>query len=284
MKKITLLFIVTLVLGSIVGFSVLELTGIAFYTGSPSDGGKTCSSNGGCHSGGATVPTVSITATPAFGAGNTYVAGTTYTITVTGTGSYPKYGLGLEIIKANSGASTDAGTFGAVVTSNCKKLTSTTKPTNIVQTAASGTSNKAVFSFTWTAPSSGSAYLYCALLGVNGTGSDTGDKATTTSLTLTQNTSSSTPVIVGNTFNATLFPNPAHDFVYLNYSLKESSDVKAEIFTMEGKKSASFNYNNQIAGEHRETINLSELNLTNGIYSVSITAGNNRVTKNIVIQ
>lgn len=279
MKKITLLLLTLSSLIAISAFTVLNPGGISYHTGSPYDK-MDCSM---CHSGGSATPTGTITATPAFGAGNTYTAGTTYTLSVV-CGGYPKFGFGLEILNSNTTTAADAGTFGAVVTSNCKKMVTGTKPTNIVQSAPTGTSNAATFSFRWTAPSTGTAYVYYCVNGVNGTGSTSGDKSKTFSMTLTPSVPNSTPTIVENTFNAALFPNPTHDFVTLNYSLKESSDVKAEIFTMEGKKSASFNYNNQIAGEHRETINLSELNLTNGIYSVSITAGNNRVTKNIVIQ
>src|SRR5688572_18651170 len=98
MKKITLFVITCVVIIGISAFDLSYSTGIAFRTNSPYDialgpaNGGTCSN---CHSGGATIPTATIIATPAFD-NNTYVAGTTYTLTVAASGSYPKYGFGLE--------------------------------------------------------------------------------------------------------------------------------------------------------------------------------------------
>src|SRR5688572_22031743 len=128
MKKMSLLLLTCIVMAAISAFTVLHPTGEAFHTGSPYDKGDDCSH---CHSGGTSTPSVTITANPPFGAGNTYIAGTTYTLSVIGTGSYPKYGFGLEILNSNTTTAADAGTFGAVVTSNCKKVTTANKPTNI---------------------------------------------------------------------------------------------------------------------------------------------------------
>lgn len=279
MKKITLLVLTLSVMIAISAFTVLSPSGETYHTGSPYDK-MDCSM---CHSGGSATPTGTITATPAFGAGNTYTAGTTYTLSVV-CGGYPKYGFGLEILNSNTTTAADAGTFGAVVTTNCKKMATTGKPTNIVQNATTGTNNAATFSFRWTAPASGTAYIYYCVNGVNGTGSTSGDKSKNFSMTLTPAIPNYVPTVDDNTFSASVFPNPVHDYVSFSYSLKENSNVKAEIFNMEGKKAASFNYNNVAAGEHRETISLSDLYLTNGIYSIVVTAGNNSVSKKIVIQ
>src|SRR6185437_7102060 len=77
--------------------TVINSAGVANWSGSPVDGGTgsagTCAN---CHSGGSSTPTISVTASPAFGgSGNnlTYVASTTYTITVTPGGSYSRYGF-----------------------------------------------------------------------------------------------------------------------------------------------------------------------------------------------
>lgn len=172
-------------------------SGVTYCTGSPFDG-STCS---GCHNGGATTPTATITAVPAFGTGNTYTPGTAYVVSVNCSGSYPDYGFDLEILNSTSSTSAlDAGTCGTVVTSNCKKMTSSGQPTNYVQTSRSGTANAATFSFNWTAPSSGSAYIYCTVLGVNANGSTSGDKVVAITKTLTPG-SAPLAVTITNTVN-----------------------------------------------------------------------------------
>ena len=182
MKKVIVLAFAGAAIIVTSAFSVLHSSGMTLHTGSPYDG-ATCSS---CHSGGSTTPTVTITANPAFGTGNTYTPGTAYTVSVNCSGTYPKYGFDLEILNSTSSTSAlDAGTFGTIVTSNCKKVVTSGQPTNITHTVASGSSNAATFSFHWTAPNSGTAYLYCAGLGVNNNGSTSGDKVKTASLTLT---------------------------------------------------------------------------------------------------
>ncbi|HET7818170.1 MAG TPA: choice-of-anchor V domain-containing protein [Bacteroidia bacterium] len=284
MKKIIVLTLTLVIVVVISGFDVLFSSGIAFRTGSPYDKAQPNAGTGDCstcHSGGATAPTVNITANPAFGSGNSYIPGATYTLSVVCSG-YPKFGFGLEILNSNMANATDAGTFGNPETGNCKKVITSGKPTNMVHTDKFGTNNTETFSFTWTAPSSGPAYVYCCVNGVNGTGDKTGDKAQTLSMVLTGPTSA--PSVIENTLNASIFPNPAHDFINFNYSLKNNSDVRVEIFNMEGKKVGSFTYNNQTTGEHLKTINLSELSLKNGIYSISFYAGNEKISKTLVLK
>ncbi|HEX7413411.1 MAG TPA: reeler domain-containing protein, partial [Bacteroidia bacterium] len=152
--------------------SVLHISGMANYSGSPVDGGATtvgqCS---GCHSGGSSTPTQAVTATPAFGgSGNnkTYVAGTTYTITLTPSGSYPMYGMNLEIINSQgttAGTSVAMfGTFGAAVSSNCQIYSAATCAP-YPPCASHNTASASAFKFKWTAPASGTGFLYSNVLG-----------------------------------------------------------------------------------------------------------------------
>ena len=190
------------------GFGVASSSGIAYYTGSPTDGG-TCS---GCHRNGTATPAGSITASPAFGgSGNnlTYVPGTTYTITVVQTNSsYPDYGFDMEIMNTNSSSgTTDAGTMTAIA--NCKN--NGTGPTNITHKARIATNTGATIK--WVAPSSGTAYLYAAILGVNADGGTSGDKvmnfayvltpAATTQVPVAAFTSSGSSACVGQTITLT---------------------------------------------------------------------------------
>lgn len=177
-------FILSSILGGAIviasGFGVASSNGYAYATGSPSDGG-TCS---GCHSGGSATTTATISASPAWGgSGNnlTYTPGTTYTITIQEAG-YTKYGFDIEIMNSNSAsATTDAGTM-SVLNSTYSKLNGT-GPTNIThKTPIPNTTN---ITLKWVAPASGTAYLYAAVLGVNGNGSTSGDKVTNKAFILT---------------------------------------------------------------------------------------------------
>lgn len=283
MKKITLFVITCAIIIGISAFDLSYSTGIAFRTNSPYDvalgpaNGGTCSN---CHSGGATIPTATITATPAF-SNNTYVAGTTYTLTVAASGSYPKYGFGLEILNSNTSTAADAGTFGAVI-SNCKKMTAAGKPTNIVHTVATGTANAAAFVFTWTAPTNGAVYIYCAVNGVNNNTTTAGDNSTTTSLTLTESTAAVAEVEEKLT-NVSIFPNPANEYATVSYTLKENSTVTIELYDISGKNVGTLDTKNQQAGQHTQAISLSELNLKSGIYSATVKTGNNSITKRLII-
>ena len=108
--------------------SIVKSSGEKWRTGSPWDG-NTCSS---CHNGGASIPAIAITAVPSFGADNSYVPGTSSTVNVTVSGAYPSYGFNLEILNSNSATKAkDAGVFGALLSANTQKYTSTNLPTTL---------------------------------------------------------------------------------------------------------------------------------------------------------
>jgi len=280
MKRITLLFLTILVMTAISAFTFLSHDGKPFYTGSPYDSNLICS---GCHTGGATVPSVTIMANPAFGAGNTYVSGTTYTISVACSGSYPKYGFGLEILDSDTKTAADAGTFGTVVTTNCKKITTAGKATNMVHTAPSGTSNAAVFSFRWTAPSNGiPCFIYCAINGVNNDGSSLGDEANSTSLALTPFGMAVIPY-EQNVFNVTVFPNPATDYATINYNLKENASLEIELYDIYQRKISTLLNKNQRSGEHQLAIDAAAINLKSGIYFIVMKADGKASIQKLIV-
>jgi hypothetical protein len=273
MKKITLFAIAVMLIISISSFEMRYPTGIADRTGSPVDGGLDCS---GCHAPAGVTPTVTITSVPAFTNGNSYVAGATYTLTVTGQGR-SAYGLGLEILNGNTASAKDAGSFGKMISSNCKTLLGAKGITNIVHNARATTP----FQFEWVAPSGGEAHIYCALLGIDGTGS-TGDNLVKKTMVLTSVTAVNT--IDQNTFNMQLFPNPTRDFVMLNYSLKQNSDVRICVYSMDGKQVAALNKNNQPTGNNNEAIDLASLNLKSGVYAVSLQVNGQSYSKRLLVK
>lgn len=278
MKKVILLFLVVSAITAISAFTIISSNGIAGQTGSPRDGGNTCS---GCHSGGATTPSVTITATPAFGTGNTYIPSTTYTISVNCSGNYPKYGFGLEILNAATASAANAGTFGTMVTANCKKLG--TNPVNIMHTAATGTGNAATFSFRWMAPASGNAIIYCAINGVNNDGSTSGDKVKTTSLALTSATAGVASFDAA-FFDLAVFPNPVDEYAVVQYHLEENAEVKIELYDIFGRKVSTLLNEKQPPGEYKQTWPLSPMNLKSGIYFVTISAAHRSGSQKLIIR
>ncbi|HET7818172.1 MAG TPA: T9SS type A sorting domain-containing protein [Bacteroidia bacterium] len=277
MNKILLIILTTSILVSISAFTVLSSAGYRERTGSPIDG-KDCSE---CHSGGSTKPIVNINSSPGFGTNNTYISGGTYTINVVCSGNYPKYGFGLEILNSNTKTAGDAGILDTSIT-NCKKSSVAGRPTNILHAGLTGNNNSTTFSFRWKAPLSGNAYVYYCVVGANNNGMSSGDEVVTSSLILTADVSSASEI--KNTFyDISLFPNPTHSFVYLNYYLNETTDLHVEILNIEGKKTAFLHYETQLKGEHRKKIDIAKLDLPAGIYWISISSDNYRVTKKLLI-
>lgn len=263
---------------TISAFRIPHATGQIFRTDSPFDGDN-C---GLCHTGGTSTPTLTIKANPAFGTNNTYTEGQTYTISVNCSGSYPKYGFDIEILNSDSTVAADAGTFGNVVTANCKIVANVGKPTNVVQTAATGTSNAATFTFTWTAPSSGKVYLYCSCLGANNNTLQTGDKVQTTSLILTPRATEVTS-LKENELNLNIFPNPTSSCTGIDYTLTSNTEVNIELYDITGRKAGEILKENQNEGKHHLEINLPNLDLKSGIYSVIIIAGEKRSIQRLII-
>ena len=277
-KKSTSLIFFSGLLISLSAFTVVvKSSGEKWRTGSPWDGG-TCSS---CHSGGATIPTVSITATPAFGANNTYVAGATYTVTTTVLGSYAKYGFNLEILNSSSTTTArDAGIFGSIISPNTQKYTSTNLPTTISHSTASN----GVYSFTWVAPDTGKVYIYCAGLGVNNDGGTGGDKVKTTSLILTNSPSSGNGIATyhADEINFQVFPNPATDEVHLSYSLIESSLVSVKLFSLNGELVSDLLNEQQHVGTHSINAQLPAA-LVKGLYMIKLSVNGVNTSQKLLV-
>jgi hypothetical protein len=268
--------------------TIISSNGIANYTGSPVDGGT--SANGtcaGCHSGGATVPTLAVTSSPAFGGTGTsltYVPSTTYTITVTPSGSYSRYGMNLELINSTSAtvATYPFGTFGSALnTATHIYPTSQTGgyPACVSHTSSSGTG---AFKFTWTAPASGTGYLYANVLGTNNNGSTNGDKTSaTTAYTLTP--ASTTGITEYNhAANLSVFPNPATDNVRVNYSLEERGLVSVKLYSLSGEMAAELLNEEQDRGPHALDARL-PMNLEKGVYVVKLSINGKHASQKLMV-
>ena len=254
---------------AISGFSLFHATGMLFATGSPHDG-VDCNS---CHSGGASAPTFSISATPAFGTGNTYSPNTSYTISVNCTGIYPKYGFDLEILDALSLGAGDAGTFNSALM-NCQIVPTSKNATNVTHLAPTGNNDSATFQFSWTSPAGGNSFLYCAVNGTNFDGTTSGDLAAITNITLSS-------IFSGISFNEQnksaiqIFPNPSNG-KFMVEAKEAPIPIEMNIYNAMGENV----FENKMISEKSE-INLSDK--PKGVYFIHLKSGNAIMNKKIVI-
>ncbi len=70
------------------------------------------------------------------------------------------------------------------------------------------------------------------------------------------------------------FPNPYSEETTISFTLKTVSDVKLELFSLDGKKAASINNKNMNAGEQNITLNLAALGLANANYVYQLEVSN----------
>jgi len=80
--------------------------------------------------------------------------------------------------------------------------------------------------------------------------------------------------------NVTINPNPAIDFVTINFKLDRSANVKVSVYNLLGKEVLSKNYGKLTSGESRLTLNT---DFNSGIYFITVQAGNERITKKVII-
>lgn len=205
-------------------------------TGSTTDQGRTCATQGGCHAGGGSVLSQDMISTtiPAEG----YVPGMQYTITLSpafdGAGRY-----GFEMM-AEDVSGNAKGTFSNNADGNIKdnglrishKFAST-----------SGGDTK-TWNLDWTAPSSGTGdvLIFASVLAANGDGSTSGDRLILDTLTVTENPKAS----VTQTFERSLhlYPNPVHNILHIKGP--ETANSVVTIADLTGKALISVPYTDAV--------------------------------------
>ncbi len=79
-----------------------------------------------------------------------------------------------------------------------------------------------------------------------------------------------------------VFPNPFTEYISISYSLEKSSPVKIELLDLTGKSVCVLSDEaNQNPGEYSSKWNLGESNLSNGMYILTINAGENVYTRRV---
>lgn len=216
MKRIYLFFLLSLsvlIMSNAVGPGLVQN---ADRTGSPVSAG-TCNL---CHNGGSFNPTTSIQLLQDNQPVDSYVPGETYTVRllIDADNSPSAYGFQMTALNDNDA---NAGTF--------QNEPNGTRLINVsgrryFEHSMRLTNNSV--DVEWIAPEAGSgdASFYAAGLAVNGNGGTTGDIASTASLTITE-MSGSASVAIENGEKLRLFPNPAHDVLFIDGSEDEIQSI-----------------------------------------------------------
>jgi predicted aspartyl protease len=88
--------------------------------------------------------------------------------------------------------------------------------------------------------------------------------------------------ITKNTFNLSLFPNPAQQQVMLEYQLNEKSQVQITVFDTLGKVVLQTNKEQQLAGKQQVKLNISGLGT--GVYYVEMKVNDGVVVEKLVVE
>ncbi|MFY8020599.1 MAG: choice-of-anchor V domain-containing protein [Bacteroidia bacterium] len=262
MRKIYL--IGTLLAFTVIGLGTLESypTGApAGRTGSPGDGGATCITSG-CHSGTTSdVSNVITTNIPTEG----YTPGTTYTITVTMASSGKK---GFQV----SPQKVDGTLVGTLTAGTGSQLVSNKYVTHTSFKSA----NPAIWTFSWTAPASGTGAVdFYGAFAIN------------TSAVQKQKYTVNEKTATGVNENAyisqlSLYPNPiVNKTMNLGFEMKKAGDLKISLIDMTGRDVFTFEEAYHNAGMKDFNFNLPELN--RGMYFVQIKTNDLSLSKKVLL-
>ena len=204
-------------------------------SGSTTDNGATCSTNGGCHSAsGPSRQDILSTNVPS----NGYSPGSTYDITVNvsdeGTSVW-----GFEMMAEDQNGS-PVGAF-----SNNTQVNSLNGGLRATHKFASSSANNAqTWVANWTAPTSGtgSVTFYVAVMAANGNGNNRGEKMYIDTISISENTSASIADIEN--WNINLYPNPTTKMILIDGYVNTNSKLK--VINHNGKIMMDVNFNNSL--------------------------------------
>lgn len=280
MRKYIILFIFIIICSFIIDRATHNVYGnqngaLPAHTGSPHDV-ITCSNGIGCHGGTATVLSDIITSNvPVTG----YIAGITYTITVTVTDP-AKIEFGFQISPQDNAGNL----LGTIIKTDParthfadsahKYLTHTT-----AGTAAPGHTD--VWQFNWTAPGTGTGCVtfYGAFNFANSNNMATGDIIHKSTLTICENGTGIHDPVVVTSFNA--YPNPWSNYFDLTYYLQKTENVEINLLDTRGSLIVQLLNDEQSGGAQNFSMNLDQ-DISAGIYLLQLKAGKEMIVKKMV--
>lgn len=267
-------------------FDVLEDNGKAGRTGSP--GETTCT---GCHTGAVLNDGVGsvVISSPDLGITWEYMPGDTYTINVTvARPGMPLFGFGLECLTGTTPAQ-NAGTLLVTNPAETHILNATVNSVarrNMTHQLNGGLSaNSKTFTFRWVAPTTnvGNVTFYCCGNAANNNGAKTGDFIYSTTQVVTPAIGAGTGNIVDAARAFTVFPNPANENVYVNYTIAQGETVDFTLMTLDGKSIGPV-YTFGGTGSFATSALVLPAGLAKGIYFVRMQSGDNNAVQKVVIE
>ena len=234
-------------------------------TGSPGDG-QTC--NTSCHTQGGTQTNEMVSVTSDV-PGTGYVAGQTYTFTITTSGGGSKKGFQV------SPQDVSGNLIGTLIASGTGTQFSAGGSTHITHNAA-GTSSSS-WTFEWTAPTSGTGDVtfYVAVNFTNTSGDQFGDVVVTETLTVQE---SSVGISEAELAALSVYPNPVIDEI--NIAAKDvDEEIMVTMFNMEGKLVIEQSFE---PGDI--TIDVASKSLNTGVYFLQMEAGGNTTVKKLLVK
>lgn len=82
----------------------------------------------------------------------------------------------------------------------------------------------------------------------------------------------------------TVYPNPAIHTIALNYSLPQVSDIQLSITDINGRTIKTFGHESQSAGTYKQTMDLTELQLADGLYLVRLSINGKYYNTPVIIK
>jgi len=78
------------------------------------------------------------------------------------------------------------------------------------------------------------------------------------------------------------FPNPFREETFLTIGLNKSTDLSIDVYTLTGQLVSSTNYGSRSAGSH--TISIHANDLSAGVYFYTVTAGENKISRKMIVE
>lgn len=242
-----------------------------------SSGGTSNCGGGGCHGGESATVTANIRVDSVGGVEVTkYVAGMTYTVTVTGSHATLSH-FGFQFAAVSGTGTTQAGTFG---TAPAQVANRTVSGINIMEqtTKIVGPLSK---QFTWTAPATGVGTISMHLT-VNGVNNDGGATSSDLSHHVSKTFTQYIPASVTNVANkvtVAAFPNPATNNLNIQVG-NAHSNYSLQVYDVAGRSIM----NSQIVANGTGVTNINTSGWASGIYQVVVADESSREVIQVVKQ
>lgn len=245
------------------------------------NGSSTNCGGGGCHGGNSVNTTAAIRVDSTGGvAVSKYVAGMTYTVTVTGSHTtLSKFGFQFATVSGTGTSQIQAGTYGATLPSQVAKHLLSSISFIEQSSTITGPLSK---SFTWTAPASnvGDIKMYLTVNAVNGNGSeDAGDFSGNVNKTLTFYTPPTAVADVTGKISVNAFPNPVMNELNLQMG-NAYSNYSVQVYDITGRNIM----NTEVAANATGTTTINTSNWIQGMYKVVVSNNNGSEVLTVVKQ